>query len=70
MSTNQDQPKSFGSYHVPEDREALIKTHIAMLSETARGVSDQLAFGADVSELSGVLEANADDDTSDGGETR
>ena len=72
MSTNQDQPKSFGSYHVPEEREALIKTHIAMLSDTARGVSDQLSFGADVSELGGVLEANADDDGRDhgNGETR
>ena len=60
MSANQDQPKSLGDYHVPSDRETLIKTHIAMLSETAREVSDQLAFDADVSELSGVLEANAD----------
>jgi hypothetical protein len=67
MSANQDQPKSLGDYHVPSEREALIKTHIAMLSETARGVSDQLAFGADVSELSGVLETNADDN---GKETR
>lgn len=56
------QPASLGDYRVPEDREALIRTHIAMLSETARGVSDQLAFAADVSDISGVLEAGADDD--------
>lgn len=57
-----DQPRSFGSYDVPVERDALIRTHIAMLSDTARGVSDTLAFGADVSDLAGVLETNADDD--------
>lgn len=62
MSNDSGQPKSLGDHEVPEEREALIKAHIAMLSETARGVSNQLAFGADVSELAGVLEANADDD--------
>ena len=56
------QPASLGDYRVPEDREALIRTHVSMLSETARGVSDQLAFAADVSDISGVLEAGADDD--------
>ena len=56
------QPASLGDYQVPGEREALIRTHIAMLSETARDVSDRLAFAADVSDISGVLEAGADDD--------
>jgi hypothetical protein len=63
MSQSNEQPKSLGDYRVPEDRETLIKTHIAMLSETAREVSNRLSFDADVSELAGTLEANADDDT-------
>ncbi len=58
------QPASLGDYRVPEDREALIRDHIAMLSETARAVSDQLSFAADVSDIAGVLETGADaDDT-------
>lgn len=61
MSNDGQQPKSLGDYRVPDDREALIKTHIAMLSDTAREVSDQLAFPADVSDVIGVLELNADD---------
>lgn len=61
MSTDKEQPKSFGTYEVPQDREQLIKAHIAMLSETARHVSDNLSFGADVSDIAGVLDANADD---------
>lgn len=63
MGDNKEQPRSLGSYEVPEERDALIRPHIAMLSDTARGVSDKLAFGADVSELTCVLEANADDDS-------
>ena len=55
-------PVSLGDYQVPDDREALIRTHIAMLSETARDVSDHLAFAADVSDIAGVLEAGADED--------
>ena len=62
MSKSTEQPKSLGAYRVPDEREALIKAHIAMLSETARGVSDQLGFGADVSDVIGVLEASADGD--------
>lgn len=56
------QPVSLGDYTVPDERQALIRSHIAMLSETARAVSDQLAFAADVSELAAELEAGADDD--------
>lgn len=59
------QPASLGDYRVPDERQELIRTHIAMLSETARAVSDQLAFDADVSEIAGELDAGADDD--DGG---
>ena len=62
MSPAPEQPKSLGDYRVPPDREELIKTHIAMLSETARSVSDQLPFAADLSDVIGILEANADDD--------
>ncbi|MGI9477945.1 MAG: hypothetical protein ACR2PI_14685 [Hyphomicrobiaceae bacterium] len=62
MDKTGEQPKSLGDYRVPDDREALIHTHIAMLSETARRVSDQLAFAADVSDLTAELEAGADDD--------
>jgi len=65
MSTRSEHPKSLGTYQVPEDREHLIKTHIAMLSETARGVSDQLAFAADISDVIGILETNGDDDSAD-----
>ena len=36
------QPVSLGDYTVPDERQALIRSHIAMLSETARAVSDQL----------------------------
>jgi len=61
MDKTGEQPKSLGDHQVPEEREALIRTHIAMLSETARAVSDQLAFAADVSELTAELEAGADD---------
>ncbi len=56
------QPASLGDYQVPDEREALIRTHIAMLSETARDVSDRLAFAADVSDITGVLDTGADDD--------
>jgi hypothetical protein len=63
MSDENRQPRSLGDYRVPEDREALIKTHIAMLSDTARAVSDQLSFSADVSDVTGILESNADDDS-------
>ena len=66
MST--EQPKSLGDYRVPPERETMIKTHIAMLSETARGVSDALPFGADISDITGVLEANADDSGTKTGE--
>jgi hypothetical protein len=62
VTDSNEQPRSLGDYRVPEDREALIKTHIAMLSETAVKVSEQLHFDADVSEVIGALEANADDD--------
>ena len=55
------QPISLGEHEVPVERAALIRSHIAMLSETARAVSDQLAFGADVGDVIGVLEANGDD---------
>ena len=54
------QPASLGAYRVPQERETLIRDHIAMLSETARGVSDQLVFAADVSDIAGVLESGAD----------
>lgn len=56
------QPVSLGDYTVPDERQALIRDHIAMLSETARTVSDQLAFAADVSDLTAELDAGADDD--------
>ncbi|MFY0610193.1 MAG: hypothetical protein JXQ99_01605 [Hyphomicrobiaceae bacterium] len=62
MEKTGEQPKSFGAYRVPDEREALIRSHIAMLSETARAVSDQLAFAADVSDLTAELEAGAEDD--------
>jgi hypothetical protein len=62
VTDSNEQPRSLGHYRVSEDREALIKTHIAMLSETAVKVSEQLRFDADVSEVIGALEANADDD--------
>ena len=71
MSTNNEptndhkQPISLGAHQVPEERTALIKTHIAMLSATARDVSDQLAFGADVSDVVGVLETAGDNDGAD-----
>ena len=61
MTKTDEQPKSLGDYRVPDDREALIRAHIAMLSETARGVSDSLAFGADANDLTATLEAGADD---------
>ena len=51
---------------MPIDRETVIKAHIAMLSETARAVSDKLAFGADISDVTVVLEASADDDIEGG----
>lgn len=54
------QPASLGSHIVPQERRQLIEAHVAMLSETARTVSDGLSFAADVSELSGVLEAATD----------
>jgi hypothetical protein len=66
MSENDGQPKSLGGYRVPQEREALVKAHIASLSETARQVSDQLAFGADISDVAAVLDANADDDNRGG----
>lgn len=56
-----DQPKSLGSYKVPPEREKSIITHIASLSETARAVSDQLAFGADAGDVGGLLETRADE---------
>ena len=61
MSADNKQPASFGAYRVPPEREELIKQHIAQLSETARNISDQLGFAADVSDITGSLEANADD---------
>ena len=65
-----DRPKSLGDYEVPPEREAIIKAHIATLSETARAVSDKLAFGTDVSDVAGVLEAHVDEigNTAGGGE--
>ena len=66
MTEKPPQPMSLGAYQVPEEREALIKAHIAMLSETARGVSDRLAFGADTSDITGILEANAEDGNASG----
>lgn len=60
--SSSNQPISLGDHEVTDEREALIKTHITMLSETARQVSDALAFGADVSDIAGVLEANAEDE--------
>jgi len=65
MSTDTKQPASLGTYSVPHEREELIKQHIAMLSETARSVSDQLAFAADISDLTRTLEANSDDAAED-----
>ena len=61
MSTTKQQPESLGEYRVPDDRETVIKAHIANLSATARQVSDELAFSADVSDVIGVLESSADD---------
>jgi hypothetical protein len=62
MNENDSRPISLGDYKVPKEREEVIKAHIASLSTTARQVSDQLAFGADVSDIAGVLDANADDE--------
>lgn len=61
MSDVSEQPESLGDYRVPDEREAVIKAHVATLSETARRVSDELAFAADISDIAGVLEENADE---------
>ena len=61
------QPISLGDDAMPDERRQRIEEHVAMLSETARQVSDTLAFGADVSELTGVLEGEADKFSDDGG---
>mgnify|MGYP001598916836 CR=1 FL=1 len=55
-------PASLGDYRVPEDRATLIRADIAWLGDTGRGVSEQRAFAADVSDIAGVLEAGADAD--------
>ncbi len=65
MSEPFSQPVSLGDYRIPDEREKAIKSHVANLGKTARQVSDQLAFGADVSDLQRVLEANAEDGTND-----
>ncbi|HUS96396.1 MAG TPA: hypothetical protein VMX97_06635 [Hyphomicrobiaceae bacterium] len=59
MSDNQrkmPQPASLGSHEIPDDRAALIREHIAMLSATALRVSDDVPYTADVTDLIRVLE--------------
>jgi hypothetical protein len=55
------QPRSLGDHVIPEDRVTLIRQHIAMLSETALVVSEDLPFTADLSDLVRVLENEAED---------
>jgi len=57
----QSQPKSLGPHRIPEERAALIRDHIAMLSETALAVSERLAFTADATDLVRVLESEPED---------
>jgi hypothetical protein len=50
-------PQSLGEHVVPEERLALIRAHVAMLSETARAVGDDLPLTADAADFIRVLEA-------------
>lgn len=54
------QPQSLGPHTIPEERAALIRTHIAMLSTTALTISDQLPFTADASDILRVFEEGAE----------
>ena len=58
------QPRSLGEHVIPEDRVKLIKDHVAMLSETALSVAEQLPFNADMTDLIRVLETEAEDQPS------
>ncbi len=53
-------PISLGDHDVSDERRARIVSHIRMLSETARSVSDGLPFTADTYDIIAVLDANAD----------
>lgn len=49
-------PESLQGHEVPDERLALIRTHVTMLAETARTVSDRLPLGADGYDVIAVLE--------------
>lgn len=53
-------PVSLGDHPVKAERRERIEAHIAMLSETARQVSDGLPIAADTYDVIAQLEANAD----------
>ena len=55
-------PISLGDQVVSDERRQRIVEHVAMLSRTARKVSDGLPFGADTYDITAVLDQNADDE--------
>lgn len=50
-------PTSVGDHHVPEERLALIRPHVAMLAATARRVGDELPLEADALDMIAALES-------------
>ena len=59
-SNAQQLPQSLGSHDIPDDRQQLIRAHVAMLGETALMISDALPFSADTSDFLRVLNDNAE----------
>jgi hypothetical protein len=55
-------PISLGDHDVSDERRERIVSHIQMLSETARSVSDGVPFAADTYDIIAVLDQNADDE--------
>lgn len=51
------QPTSLGDHTLPEERAALVRQHIAMLSATALAVADDVPFTVDMSDFYRVLES-------------
>jgi hypothetical protein len=55
--TRADKPASLGPHEVEAERLALIRQHVALLSETALKVGDMLPLEASAADMIAVLEA-------------
>ena len=56
-TARQPQPVSLTGHTVPEDRLAIVSTHVAMLARTALEVSERLPLEADASDFVRILES-------------